>query len=214
MSNGFYLTLVLIVGFVSIAVGFRQGITRQLASLLGFSFGAVAARVLARPLSDSFEWASRWAPHPMFADFAVNLVSAVIIFAAVYLVFLLFSRILNGAMAVFEIGMFNRILGAFFSLVKYMLWLSIFLNLSLCFSTESGLMRYETANDGNLVAGVMEITPLFLGCYGADDFAHFHQLKEAKGISLNYNARKCVIDIETPKYALINTEETYQLRLC
>ncbi|MCH5242445.1 MAG: CvpA family protein [Muribaculaceae bacterium] len=185
--NLFYLGIVLLVALVSLAIGFRRGITMQLSSVLGMAFGSVAARVLSPGMNGYFLWVEQFTPEPEFNEFAVNLVCSVVIYAIVFWVFALFSRILQGALSIFEVGMFNRLLGAFFSLLKNLLWLSCFLNILICFKSESGLLRYERANDGNLVASVMALTPAILGCYGGEDFAHFHQLKEAKTISYNRN---------------------------
>ena len=183
--NVFYLLIVLLVALVSLATGFRRGITMQLSSLLGFAFGAVAARIFVIPLSKYFMWVEHFSPAPEFNDFSVNLVTCGVIYTVVYWAFSIFSIILRKAMAVFDTGIFNRLLGSFFSLVKNLLWLSLFLNFLICFKSESGLLKYERANDGNPVAAVMELTPAILGCYGGEDFAHIHQLKEAKSISLN-----------------------------
>lgn len=196
MPNGFYLGIVLIVAIMAIAIGFRRGITGQLASLLGFAFGAVAARVLTPEMADGFEWVDAFTPAPEFNEFARNIVCASTIYLVVYVIFSIFTNILKGALSIFETGMFNRLIGAFFSLMKNLLWLSIIFNLLLCFNSESGLLRYERANDGNLVASVMELTPVILGSYGGEDFAHFHQLKEAKSISCNFNSRSNVIVTE------------------
>lgn len=196
MADIFYLALVLIVAFVAVAAGFRQGITRQIASLLGLAFGAVAARILTPEFADSFRWTERVGQAPEFNEFTANLVCGVIIYTVTYAVFFLLGGILKSAVSVFEVGMFNRLLGAFFSLVKNLLWLSILFNLFLCFSPESRLIRYERSNDGNLVAAVMAMTPAILGCYGAEDFAHFHQLKEAKSISCNFMDYKNVINLD------------------
>ena len=193
MLNLFYLAVVLIVAFVAIASGFRRGITRQLASLLGFAFGAVAARILTPDLMPKFQWVTGFTPDADFNDFAMNLVCSVSIYFVVYCLFSVFSGILQGALSVFNIGMFNRLLGAFFSLIKNLLWLSIIFNLLICFQPTSELLGYERADDGNLVASVMEISPAILGCYGGKDFAHFHQLKEAKAISRNFNTSSNVI---------------------
>lgn len=193
--NLFYLGIVLLVALVSLAIGFRRGITMQLSSVLGLAFGSVAARVLSPGMNGYFLWVEQFTPEPEFNEFAVNLVCSVVIYAIVFWVFALFSRILQGALSIFEVGMFNRLLGAFFSLLKNLLWLSCFLNILICFKSESGLLRYERANDGNLVASVMALTPAILGCYGGEDFAHFHQLKEAKTIS--YNRRPGLSDCPT-----------------
>ena len=193
MLNGFYLGVVLLVGLFSIAAGFRRGITRQLSSVLGFAFGAVAARVLTPEFSGSFGWVDYVTPAPEFNLYARNLVCAVVIYGVVFFAFLLTSKIITGALSIFEVGMFNRLLGGFFALVKNLLWVSIVFNLLICFSSRSRLLQYEQANDGNLVAAVMAITPALLGCYGGEDFAHFHQLKEAKSISCNFPPSENVI---------------------
>lgn len=193
MSNIGYLAIVLVVAFLSLAIGFRRGITSQLASLLGFGFGAVASRILAPEVADWFVWVHKYSPAPEFNEFAVNLVSGSVIYFVVFWIFSLLSGLLRGAMSVFEVGMFNRLLGAFFSMVKNLLWVSIFFNLLICFRPSSDLLRYEMSNDGNLVATVMWLTPAILGCYGGEDFAHFHQLKEAKTISCNFKSLENVI---------------------
>lgn len=193
MSNGLYLAIVIIVAIAAIFSGFRKGITGQISSLLGLAFGSVVARILAPELSSSFEWVKVVTPSPEFNNFASNLVCAIVIYCIVFIAFNFLSMILRGAMSVFQVGMFNRLVGGFFSLVKNLMWVSIFFNLLICFNPDSGLLRYERANDGNLVAAVMAITPGLLGCYGAEDFAHFHQLKEAKSISCNFNGPENVI---------------------
>ena len=183
--NVFYLIIVLLVALVSLATGFRRGCTMQLSSVLGFAFGAVAARVFTHPFSQYFMWVEHFSPAPEFNEFSVNLVTAGVIYSIVYWLFSILSGILRKAMAVLETGIFNRLLGSFFTLIKNLLWLSLFLNLMICFKSESGLLGFERANDGNPVAAVMELTPMILGCYGGEDFAHIHQLKEAKSISCN-----------------------------
>lgn len=188
-----YLILVLTVGVVSLAKGFRTGITNQLASLLGFAFGAVGSRVLNGEFVSSFGWVSGLTPAPELNHPAASLVCGATIYFVVFSLFSILSGLLRGAMSVFETGMFNRLLGAFFCCLKNLLWLSIFFNLLLCFSPKSELLRFERANDGNLVSAVMEMTPAILGCVGGEDFAHINQLREAKKISCNFRRERNVI---------------------
>ena len=183
--NGFYSILIIIVALLSIAKGYRMGISQQIASLLGFGFGAVASRVLLSRFLPDFSWTTQYSQAPEFDEFTLNLTCAVVIYAAVFTLFSFTSPILQRAMAVVEVGIINRLLGAFFSLLKNILWVSIALNLLLCISTKSGLLYYEKSNDGNLVGSVMQLTPAILGCPGAEDFALINQLKEAKYISRN-----------------------------
>lgn len=193
MAPVVYISLIIIVAFYGIGMGFRRGITGQAGSLLGFGFGCVFARVMTPDFSEKFRWSEALSPAPEFNAISSGLLCAVTIYIVVYLLFSPVTFILRGLFALIEVGMLNRIAGAFFSLVKNLLWLSIIFNLLICFCPSSRLLDYERANDGNLVAAVMRFTPALLGCYGADDFAHFHQLKEAKKISCNFNQERNVI---------------------
>lgn len=193
MVNAIYFFLAILIALWGLAHGFRLGITRQMASFLGFAFGAVFARILAPELSVHFQWAAALSQAPEFSELTVNLICAVTIYCVVFALFSLLSPLLNLALSVIPVGMFNRLIGAFFSLVKNLLWLSLAFNLLLCLSPASRLIGYEKANDGNLIAAVMALTPAILGCYGAEDFAHFNQLKEAKSISCNFHSPPNVI---------------------
>lgn len=197
-----YPFLILMVAFVSIVSGFRKGFTRQISSLLGFGFGAVAARVLTPMFSPSFQWATSFSQAEEFHEITVNLVCGAAIYAAVYLMFAVTSPLMRLLLSAIRVGMFNRIAGGFFSLLKNLLWLSIAMNLLLCLMPQSGLLRFQRAGDGNLVAAVMALTPGILGCYGGEDFAHFHQLKEAKTISCNFRTRGNVIMIPDTTYSI------------
>ena len=199
MVNTLYLLITLAVALFAIITGFRRGITGQMSSVLGFSFGAVAARIGAPEFSKYFYWTEKVGQAPEFNEFSANLVCAITIYTAFFWIFSLTSGIFRGAFSVVTVGMFNRLLGSFFALVKNLLWVSILYNLLLCFNPGSGLLRYERANDGNLVSAVMSLTPGILGCYGAEDFAHFHQLKEAKSISQN-KLKRCPTEWESRNF--------------
>lgn len=206
MLTGLYLLLVLGVGCYSLAKGFRAGITGQLAILLGFAFGAVGARVLTPEFHSSFVWVSKLTPSPEFNITGARLACGTVIYFVIYSLFSLLSGLLKGAMSVFEVGMFNRLLGSFFCCVKNLLWVSIFFNLLLCFSSSSELLQFERANDGNLVGAVMSMTPAILGIPGAADFSHIEQLREAKKISCNFNGTGSVIWIEGFKEEMGNNK--------
>ena len=206
MQAVIYLLMILGVGGYSLARGFRLGMTGQLATLLGFAFGAVGARILTPEFQVNFTWVSSFSPAPEFNVPAINLVCGVTIYFVIFSLFSILSGLLRGAMSVFEVGMFNRLLGSFFNCLKNLLWLSILFNLLLCFSMGSGLLRFERSGDGNLVSAVMALTPAILGCYGAEDISHIEQLKEAKKISCNFNGSgsviKEVVEEETGKEKL------------
>lgn len=193
MLNIIYLILTITVAIYGIMSGFRRGITGEIASILGFAFGVVATRLLTQEGLPYFEWVETFSQDPVFSEYSRNLVCAVTIFIAVYFFVYLIGCMLKLFLSWIEKGIINRMAGALFSLVNNLLLLSICFNLALFFIPSSQLLKYERAGDGNLVSAVMAMTPVFLGCYGAEDFAHFNQLKEAKSISCNFNAKETVI---------------------
>lgn len=195
MINGLYLVIILVVAAFSAIIGFRKGITRQLSSLLGVAFGAVAARILAPGLAVQFTGLVSSHFDSRFVGFVSGLLAAVVIYLIVYAVFSIFTKVLRGALSVFEVGMFNRLLGSFFCIFKNLLWVSIFYNLLLCYNPDCGLLRYARSDDGNMVGGVMWLTSAVLGCGGAHELGHLIQLQEAASISCNFNCPADVINI-------------------
>lgn len=183
MADILYPWLVLIVAVLGLTFGFRRGFTGQISYLLGCGFGIVCARVFTPRYTSDFEsWIKSFYDSP-FTELIANLACASCIYLFVFVFFFLTTKILRGALSIIEVGIFNRMLGAFFSLFCWLILLSIILNLTLFCNPESGLLKYEKSDDGNMVSAVMAIAPSFLGCCGADDFAHKVQLQKAATIS-------------------------------
>ena len=193
MATGIYMILTVIVAVAAIIYGFWRGITGQIAFVLGFAFGIVASRVFTPMLLPYFTPRVSFMVEPYYCDFAAQAFCATSIYIVVFLLFSLTNKIFNGALSVFEVGMFNRLVGAFFSLTACLLGLSIFFTLLLCVNPDCGLLNYEKSGDGNMAAAVMDITPALLGCEGADEFAHLVQLRQAAYISCNFNTLPNVI---------------------
>ena len=193
MANGFYLILAIAVALVSIFYGFWKGISGQLAALLGFAFGVVAARVLTPEYHDHFNNISSILVEEPYEELAAHTFCAAAIYIVTFLLFCLFTPILRGALSIFDVGILNRIAGGIFSLTANLLLLSIFYTLLLCINPNCGLLKYEKSDDGNLAAAIMDMTPAFLGCQGADEIAHLVQLQQAATISCNFNPSQNVI---------------------
>lgn len=185
MGEAIYHILVIIVAGVAVVRGFRDGFTGQVAGILGFAFGAVCAHVFG---GDMGELLRGWFPGIRQAEgsaFIYSLLSAATVYALVYSLFGLLTKVLRGAMQVFGVGMLDSIFGSVFCLVKYMVFLSIFYNLLLCVNPESRLMNCARADDGNVVECVLLLGPSVLGSLDCEDLAHILQLHEAKKISHN-----------------------------
>lgn len=193
MNDAVYHIIAIIVATVAILKGFKSGFTGQISGVLGFAFGTVCAHVfddqseaLVRGILPGIEGL-------VGSAFIYSVMAAAIVYVAVFLIFRIFTKVLRSAMQVFYVGMLDKLLGSAFCLVKYMLVLSIVYNLILCVNPSSKLLKYATADDGNVVEVVMMLAPGLLGCRSYEDLAHLLQLREAKKISVNINKSSDVI---------------------
>lgn len=198
MSDLLYHILIFAVAIIAIGKGFKRGFTGQVCAILGFAFGIVCAHIFLPQGEDFYRMILPGIKSCVGASFIYSVISAVSIYVIVFYLFKALTKVLRSAMEVFHVGMLDSILGAAFSLVKYLLVLSIFLNLLLCVSPNSTLMKYAEADDGNIVEGVVLLAPALLGCFSAEDLSHILQLREAKKISVNRSARPLVIQTDVP----------------
>ena len=193
-GNGLYHIIVLIVAAVAVVRGFRSAFTGQICSALGLGFGAVCAHIFSDIASQTAQDLFPFPESMLFPEYKAELWGAIGIFIIVYSLFCIFTRVFRFIMKAFSIGMLNRIVGSLFSLINYLLWLSMALNILISLQPASSLLRQASADDGNIVGVVLSMTSTFLGCRDAEDLAHLVQLKEAKKISLNYETTEYVIN--------------------
>ena len=195
MSEAAYHIVVIVVAVVAVIKGFHSGFTGQISGVLGFAFGTVCTHVFSEEAEAAIRWLLPGIAGHVGAGFIYSVMSAALVYVVVYLLFKVLTRVLKSAMQVFYVGMLDKLLGAAFCLAKYMLLLSIVYNLIVCVNPSSQLMRYATADDGNVVECVMLLGPGLLGCHSIEDFSHLLQLREAKKISHNINNNPSVIEL-------------------
>lgn len=195
MGDVIYQIIVIIVAAVAVVKGFRKGFTGQVAGVLGFAFGAVCAHVFG---DDMGQLLQSWFPsirHAVGSPFIYGLLSAVVVYLVVYLLFGMLAKLFRSILQSFGVGMLDSIFGSAFCLLKYMIFLSIVYNLILCINPDSRLLDYARADDGNVVECVLLLGPSVMGCLDCEDFSHLLQLKEAKKISHNLNALPGVYNV-------------------
>lgn len=197
MSETGYHIIVLAVAAFSVIRGFKRGFTGQISGILGFAFGTVCAHVFEADVETALRAILPGVRHSAGGAFIYSVLSSVIVYGLVYTAFKMFTKVLRSAMQVFYVGMLDAILGAMFSLLKYMLLLSIVYNLVLCINPKSPLLKYASADDGNVVETVVLLAPGLLGCGSVHDLAHLIQLREAKKISCNITSVPLVITYES-----------------
>lgn len=194
MSDAVYHIMVIAVAGFAVIKGFRSGFTGQVSGILGFAFGTVCAHVFDAE-AESFVRTILPGLHGRTgSSFIYSVLSAALVYTAVYLLFRLLTKVLRSAMQVFYVGMLDSLMGSAFCLVKYMLLISIVYNLMVCVNPGSPLMKYASSDDGNVVEVVMMLAPGLLGCRSYEDLYHLLQLREAKKISCNISREPCVID--------------------
>ncbi len=208
MGDVIYHIIVIAVAALAVVKGFRKGFTGQISGILGFAFGTVSAHVFEPDVEDLLRSMLPGIAQLVGATFIYSVLSAVIIYAAVYLIFRIFTKVLRSAMQVFSIGMLDSILGAAFCLLKYMMVISIIYNLILCVFPDSRLMQYAKADDGNVVQAVMLFAPGMPGCESVEDLAQILQLRDARKISRNLSPSPDVI-IENNNTCLFVTSLHY-----
>ncbi|MDE6754857.1 MAG: CvpA family protein [Muribaculaceae bacterium] len=196
MTDVAYHIIVLVVAVVALFKGYSNGFTRQVSGILGFAFGTVCCHVFSDEVEGAIKWILPGIGSVPGSTFIYSVITVALIYIVVFMVFRLLTGILRSAMQVFCIGLLDRLFGAAFCLVKYLLLLSIAYNIIVCINPSSPLMKYANADDGNIVECVMLLAPELLGCYSFSDLAHILQLREARKISLNQTPLPYVITME------------------
>lgn len=183
MGEAIYHILVIVVAVVAILRGFNRGLTSQVSDVLGFVFGLVAARTFA---PDFGTWLMGWMPQwyePVAKTFFFSTLSSGLIWSCFMGAFSFLTKILNKLLGTLPAGLMNSICGAVFSLMKYLMFLSLLFDLAACRPTDSPLMHCVRHDDGNLVDVVMRLAPELLGSMSVEEYALKVQLWEAKSIS-------------------------------
>lgn len=171
------------VALVAVFRGYRHGFVGQTAGVLGVAFGISAARVGAPELYGHIrEMFPSW-EESVTGTFSYDLLAAGLIFTASCLLFGLVGGVLGAALSVLRTGTLNALAGALFTLLKYLIFLSLGFNALVAFNPRSQLMRSATADDGNIVQGVMLLAPALLGTESVSELAHRIQLLDARSIS-------------------------------
>lgn len=179
----FQIIAMLVVG-ASVIVGYRRGLRRQVPALIAVAFGAVASHIFVVPvagwIASSFFTSLQGKPQE---SFVATTLAAALVFGGVYSLFYHITRFMAKVFGRGQGGVLNGIIGAFFLLFKWSLWLSLAYNILLCWQTDSVLMTSLKSDDGNAVEEVMRVAPAVLGSDSPDELRHRIQLHEAKSIS-------------------------------
>lgn len=135
--------------------GFRKGFIVEISSLLALVlglYGAVRFSFIAGQwINEHYQWSEK----------AVQLVSFLITFSAIVILVHLMARAVHKLVKLAALGLVNRIAGALFGGLKYLLLVSGLLYLLMSADERYPFLGEETKNNSLLLEPVSEIIPLF-----------------------------------------------------
>lgn len=178
-----YMLVLIAVLVYAVWRGWRTGLIHQMAGVLGIAFGVVMARVFCAPVS---AWIIERLPslaEGFAATYKVHILASALVFGAVYVAFGIIAGVLRSALSLLHVGALNAMAGAAFSLLKWVMIMSVVYNLILALHPSGALADFCDDGDGNLVELVMYAAPALMGTQCPDDLEHMRRLEEAKKIS-------------------------------
>ncbi len=178
-----YHVIALLIATVALVKGFRTGFARQIPKFLGFCFGVVCARIFMDPVAEGLRSLLPGTAGSVKAVFIYNTVATGLIFMIVYELFSFITGFLKYVTGALGGGILDSMAGSVFTLVRYVMFLSMAYNFILCWQSDSILLKYAKSDDGNIVEEVMLVSPAILGGEDVEELAHKIQLEEAKCIS-------------------------------
>jgi len=119
-----YLDIIIIIPLIwATYKGFTKGLVQQLATLIALILGIFTAVKLSSIAGQYL--VSRWGYEPRIS----HLISFVIIFIAILILVFLISKLIERLLEAASLNIFNKLAGVLFSLLKYILIVSVILNL-------------------------------------------------------------------------------------
>ena len=181
-----YHIIIIAVALVGLWMGWRAGFTGQVPSVLGLSFGAVSAHIFGPQVREAVTTRYPDLVHMPGGEFACCFISGAIVFTAVFTLCVLLTGILGRIASDYGGGIADSLFGAIFGALKYLVFLSILLNLQACLDPGASSLRSADSDDGNVVASVMRLAPALMSEMGLDDYLFILQMRHARSISCTH----------------------------
>ncbi len=157
--------IIIVVVFVgAIAYGLYKGLIAQLGSLGGVVLGVIACRVWGEEVS---RWVGTILPDMASSSHTAAYVNTVIgnvaLFLAVFLLTVLIAKLLKSLTNALSLGVFDRLLGAIFGLLKWFLVFSMLLNLWDVLFPGSSLIKSSEIAGGLAIKAILDLAPTLFG---------------------------------------------------
>ena len=146
--------IIAIVLLWAIYTGFRKGLIIQLFSLIALFLGIYGAIKFSGIVSDYLTSKNYFDGKP------IPIISFTATFIIIVILVQIIARIIEKFVELIELGLINRIFGAIFSIVKYMLILSVILVILKNFNINSKSFQKEEGRSSILYKPVLNFAPL------------------------------------------------------
>lgn len=153
------IVLLVILGAATL-YGLYKGLIGQIASLGGIVLGIIACRCLCDRVADLMQ---QLAPEALADRTIAMIVGCVLLYLLVYFTVGLFAGLIRKLTHALLLGWLDHLLGAVLGLFKWMILLSIVLNLWYFISPESPVFHSCTLLNGRLLPAIIRLAPQLLG---------------------------------------------------
>ena len=153
----FILTGIILVALIA---GFYKGLVNQLASLGGVVLGIIVSRVLADNVGTML---AAHFPNALENPTLAHIAGGIVVYLVVYFTIRVAASLLHKLTHILMMAWLDHLLGAIFSVFKWMLMASVLLNLWHLISPDSAIFSSSTLMDGELMPKVMELAPHLFG---------------------------------------------------
>lgn len=148
--------LILVVFVASVAWGFRKGVIEQAGALGGILLGVVLCRIgspwMIAVLAGEAE--------PTYVD---SVLARIILFLAGYLSVRIVAKIFKSATHALSLGGLDRLGGALFCMLEWMLGLSLLLNLYAAIKPQTDWQALSHIGNGHAIDAIVGFAPCLMG---------------------------------------------------
>ena len=156
--------IILVITLASLVCGFWRGFVVQAGAIAGVVVGILACQLFGDSVA---VWIGDVLPtlsdDPVTAAFINKTIAYIILFLLCYGVVRLLASLIKSLSSVVLFGIFDRILGALFTLFQSMLVLSMILSLIKLISSESTIITGSTLANGHAIQAILDLGPSVLG---------------------------------------------------
>ena len=151
--------LIIAIG-ASLVYGLYKGLIYQIASLGGVILGVVACRLFATQFGETL---MGWFPGAISTATVATVIAAIVIYLVVYFSVGIIASVAHRMSHALMVGWLDHLLGGVLGVLKWMLLLSILLNIWHMISPQSQVFTSSTLMDGQLFDFVMRFAPMVFG---------------------------------------------------